>query len=387
MRVFEPGVEAVLKRALNLENEGHITEAEATFAGALPGRETAPILLAYGQLLKRAGRFSDADRVLRRGLIVTGERDVHMRVPFLSALGIVATLRGRIREAIQLSREALELDPEDWILTRNLGTLLRHGGDFEEARSLLEDLVSKNSETFGADSSEATSARLALGLLAFEEGRFDDARVLMGTALEAVQVQPSAQVWNRAEVLSLTAQVYLSMDEPGQAEKLYNEAAEALGDSPADDFTTDIGIKVGLAEVALHNEEIDAAKSQFLIALETAESMLGPEHVWVAKCLRGLGSVYAAQEEFEAAEKSLVKALKIWSNAGPSHPGAMRTAVELARLYAQQGQHAAAIQFYDHALLSLRRSIPDHPEIAKAQSELDELRKRVDQSPSAAEDS
>lgn len=379
-RVSEPEVNAVLERALKLEQDGQVTEAEEEFAKALAGRESSWVLYKYGGLLSRAGRFSDADRVLRRGLEATREDDPRRRALLLNELSLVADLRGEYQEGLLLDREALALEPGHPTLTMNLGIALGRVGDFKAARSLLEESLSQATKTFGEGSSQAAKAKYQLGAAAFSEGRYAEAGELMEAALETLKDYPSPPVWNKANALTVAGNLQLAMGESEQAERYYNEAAEALGEDPGDFM--EIQIKRGRAELAFHRGDASVAEVGFSDALQTAESSFGPENHLVADSLVDLGRVYASQERYEEAERTFVKAWHMRSaDLGSDHYKTVRAQLQLARLYAQQGQDHAALGYYERALPVLQRSLPDHPETAKAQSELDALKKLIGESP------
>ena len=380
--VAEPAVAAVLERAGKLERDGQVTEAEEEFANALAGRESGQILLNYGKLLTRAGRFSDADRALRRGLRATGEDDLRWRVFLLNELSFVADLRGQYQEGLLLDREALDLDPGDSVLTLNLGIGLRKVGSYEAARLLLEEYLSRSAKDGGPNKSEVVDVEFVLGTVALAQGRFKEAR----GQIEAASVPGHRpRGLTRPSILSVAGNLYLAMDEVELAETSYNQAAEAIGEKPAgDDYLVRDYIDRGLAEIALRRGDLDGAERGFLTALEFAESAFGPEHNSVAKCLGGLGRVYAAQQSFQLAEDSLLRAWRVLAvDLGPKHPEAVRPLLDLARVYRQQGQNDAAIRFYERALSVLKESIPDHPETKQAELELESLKKRVTKSSAA----
>src|SRR5713101_2043831 len=122
-RANEPPADDPAALALRAATElglGHYADAETTWrrvialrdAGAAPTPELAAALDGLGEVLRRRGRFDDAEAVLARSLALKEKalgRESEGTIPSLTALGTVARSRGRYEEAEWLYRRALAL--------------------------------------------------------------------------------------------------------------------------------------------------------------------------------------------------------------------------------------------------------------------------------------
>lgn len=371
--VPSPGADDVIIKAIQLENQGRITEAEATYANALAGEESARVLHRYGRLLLGMGRLTDAENVLRRGLEQPFDTDVQ-RADLLNDLVYVLDTQGRYSEAAAYSNESLRLDPTDPTLIYNHAMLLRRRGKYREARLPMDTALSLMTELHGADSPETANVETALGGLFFEEGRFDDARRLLSQALEKEEKDASTPAWFLFNVLWRFGSLCLKLGELDRAASLFERA---LGISEEDAGSPHLyrwGIPAisGLAEVSVQRGSLHQAEQAYRRALKICEKAIGVDHPVAANSLDGLGRVQALQGRFQEAERSLRRALAVRQRfLGSEHPNTARSILGIGELYRLQGHSADALKLYQRAIATLDVVLPaDHPDTARAREEL-----------------
>ncbi|HKX32304.1 MAG TPA: tetratricopeptide repeat-containing protein, partial [Blastocatellia bacterium] len=108
-------------------------------------------------------------------------------------------------------------------------------------------------------------------------------------------------------------------------------------------------------------------------ALETRESLLGPEHPEVARALLGLANLYRYyKDDSPRAEPLYRRALDIFEKTlGAEHPEFASTLNNLALLFRNQGDYAKATPLIQRAL-AIREQVlgPEHPEVAASLNSL-----------------
>lgn len=375
--VPEPIADDVITKAIELESQGRITEAEATYAKALAVEETARVLHRYGRLLLGMGRLTDAENVLRRGLEQTSDTDFE-HVSLLNDLVIVLDAQGRYSEAEAYSSQTLRLDPADPNLAFNYALQILRRGKYTAARLPLEEALSLTTELYGADSHKTAHVETYLGVLLFEEGRFDGARKLLGQALEKEEKDASTPSPYLFNTLWRFGTVCLRLGELDQAASLFERA---LGISEEEEegfpyrYLWGIPAINGLGKVSARRGSLRQAEQTYRRALRICERALGGDHPLAAESLDGLGRVQALQGRFQEAERSLRRALAVRQRLlGSEHPDTARSILGIAELYRLQGQSADALNLYQHAIAILATVLPaDHPDTARARAEYTEL--------------
>jgi adenylate cyclase len=118
--------------------------AEAERALTLDPRNIAA-LGALFYLLPPFGRFLDSEALLER-MESIAPRNADVLIRRADHLLYV----GRVREAIEVSKDALEIDPLDPLVANDHARMLSEGGRYTEARRRFEDLLSRWPDHMGA---------------------------------------------------------------------------------------------------------------------------------------------------------------------------------------------------------------------------------------------
>ncbi len=107
------------------------------------------------------------------------------------------------------------------------------------------------------------------------------------------------------------------------------------------------------------------AEAEVLIIRATTirESILGPDHIDVAKSLNSRAILLSRQTKYAEAEPLFVRALAIREKVySPEHAQVVRSMNNLAIVYKNQGKYAEAESLYNQVLTSARKT--QHPQIA-----------------------
>lgn len=161
-----------------------------------------------------AGRLEEALRLVQDEL-----KREPQSAPAHEMLGIVWALQGDLAKGRKTLEKAVALDPRQWTALIKLGDLDLAQGDRAAAK--------KHFQAASREGGEDPQLQQRLGLIAFYEGRFDDAEVFLkkgvtGLAADSVSVRPYlAWIFNQrgqyAQTLTLFQDVSLQKVKDAQA--------------------------------------------------------------------------------------------------------------------------------------------------------------------------
>ena len=144
---------------------GHFQAA----AAAAPDDPVGPILV--GQALQQAGRLEEAAEQYRRAI----ELDRRRGAPHRHLAALLATV-GASEGAVSEYQTAIQLDPQDDLAHNNLATLLARDGRIAEALQHYEEAARLNPDS--------ASVQVNLANLLYGEGRIDEAAAHLKRAVE-----------------------------------------------------------------------------------------------------------------------------------------------------------------------------------------------------------
>jgi tetratricopeptide (TPR) repeat protein len=181
----------------------------------------------------------------------------------------------------------------------------------------------------------------ALALKAIAESRFDDARVLLGKAQQAKEVELVLIYQARGETETYAGRY-------GDAVGWYEKALALNPNDPT--------LLSATALALLDAGDYAKAEPLFTRALTIWEQALGPEHPDVALGLHDLAGLYRTQEKYAKAEPLLQRVLTIRERAlGPEHPDIAFTLNGYVVLLQKMGREAEAANMEVRAKTILER--------------------------------
>jgi tetratricopeptide (TPR) repeat protein len=191
----------------------------------------------------------------------------------------------------------------------------------------------------------------ALALKAIAEGRFDDARRLLGEAQKTKEVE-------LMQIYQARAETEMYAGRYGDAVGWYEKALSINPD--------DARLLGGIGIALVYAGNYVKAESPLRQALAILEKALGPEHRDVATSLHNLALLYQAQGRYADAEPLYQRALAIQEKVlGPEHPDVATSLLNLALLYRAQSRYADAEPLYQRALAIQEKALgPEHRDVA-----------------------
>jgi eukaryotic-like serine/threonine-protein kinase len=220
---------------------------------------------------------------------------------------------GRDDETAALARNGLV-----WVVGERLGR-------YDEARDIAVDAAAKV-ERLGGHELIRADLDQKMGVLAFEQGKFEEAE-------------------KRAKSVLDTRQKLLAPDDP--------TLATALSD---------------LGDVAVQRANYDAAIDAYQRALTVAEKSVGPDHSMCGMLRGNLGNALSAKGRLSEALVQLERARDITERSlGPDHAQLGTIAINIGNTLVAQGHPAeAAPQFKRASAIWTKALGPDHPNVATA---------------------
>ncbi len=349
--------------------------------------ETGLARLRLAELLRREGRFEEAERLaldaLAAGRGPAGSdvtpQDILLTASALDLLGFVHTGMSRLADAEADFRDELELLRAHQLEDRaelgsvlvNLAAVHRRQGRPGDAETLLREALEHRRRTLG-ESHPLTAVALARlgGLLLDHLGRPDEAEAAFAEALAIQSEAFGLDHPARAEALGGLAAVFEGRGETEQAEALLREATRILLAGLGEDHPLALAGVEALAGHLRRGGRLDEAEPLLGQAILTRRATLGDRHPTLAGALGGWGAVLLALGRDHEAEEAFREALRIREDLfGADHPLVALSLMELASVYEFRQEESAWREALESALTILERAHPaDHPEVLRARA-------------------
>lgn len=367
-----------LAKALRLEREGRLTEAETEYARAVATGDRVAIEF-YGTFLTRTGRWKPAREMLARALELEDEQGDELgQGTTLNSLAVTYYQQGDFQRAQDLFRQALAFreradapETEGYAINLyNLATLVHELGSYAEAESLYDKAL-----TIAKEERAVGLLRAGLARLHLDRGSLDGAEELAQAALDVLD-NSDTRPEELAFALAVRAKIYERRASFDDAKRLFRRGTDMVEEAFGAGHGSLAGILNDLGALYARLGDAPEAERLYRRALHIGETAFSRADPGVARSLRVLADLCTAQERFLEAESMLKRALSIYETAfGPEHPSTARTLLGFARLYAAQGQSAEARQLYERGIAILEKSVPEHPDTEDARQELARLGK------------
>lgn len=319
----EVAPEALLARALELESQGLVTQAEATFAAAVLS-EDPDALVAYAKFLRRTGRLEGAlevnQQILTQQRLLVDDAAVAraQKADVLANMGVIRRKQGELVESRRLLEESVKTarlagEPGVSVLgyaLDNLGLTLRRLGEagaalesYEEAKALREAA----GDAPGAARSAVNITRLV---------RNSDPKRAIDSIQSAIEVyERHKETRELANALVAYGEILVVQDDlEGAAEQI----GQALKINEDLEHSDGIAVASGqLASVLASLGRLDEAEAAAQRSLETNQRSANSEGLAVA--LRQLGKIHSERGNPETALTYLKRALELVVSQGNSH--------------------------------------------------------------------
>ncbi|MGC2112663.1 MAG: tetratricopeptide repeat protein [Candidatus Korobacteraceae bacterium] len=284
--------------------------------------EAARLLNQAGVYLKERARYSEAEPLYRRALIIT-EKALGLDHPKVAIrlINLAALLQdtNRLGEAEPLKRRALEIDekaygpnhPEVATDINNLALLLKATNRLGEAEPLMKRVIEIFEKAYGQDHPKVATSLNNLAQLLKATNRLAEAEPLMRRALEIDQKALGPDHPNVAIRLNNLAQLLQATHRLGEAEPLLRRALEIDEKSYGPDHPDVARDLNNLAGLLYATNRVAEAEPLMRRALAIDEKAYGPDHPDVAIDLNNLAQLLRATNRLVEAEPLMRRALKI----------------------------------------------------------------------------
>ncbi|MCA9714054.1 MAG: tetratricopeptide repeat protein, partial [Myxococcales bacterium] len=247
-----------------------------------------------------------------------------------------------------------------------LGVLATEEGDYEEAGALLERALAAHERALGPEHPGVATTLGSLVGLAGMQGRYAEARVYVERALA---ISERALGPNHPEVgLSLSNLGSLALVEGDlAAARAYFERAleifEAAYGPDHPNVAATLGNLGSVAETEGRHEEAYAYSRR---ALAIQEALVGEDHPSLIPLLTIVGMTASAERRYDDAREHLQRALDIGERArGTDHPSLADTLTQIAQAALAQERYEEARGLFERAVASAERGLgPDHVRVS-----------------------
>jgi serine/threonine-protein kinase len=266
-------------------------------------------------------------------------------------LRVVSLLDRGVREANSLGTER-ELQAE---LRHTLGGLYYKLGHIDRAEPLLTAAWTERRSALGDNHPQTVRAQIDLGVLRLDQSEIEDAKRLVGGALEAAKRRPAVDAVEIAAATAALGKVLLTEGQYGAAVPLLEDAVRELSRHPA---SVELSEALGdLANTQYYLGHVDASEATNLRALALDRQLFGDRHPHVSVDLYNLGNIRLDRGDYPGGEGLFRHALEInetWY--GPAHPKTASNLLMLGRSLAYQARLEEAAALYERASAAMRRT-------------------------------
>ncbi len=308
-----PEFESWIQKGLKLLDQGQLEEAAGCFRKALQFKVDAGVFLNLGVICGRLGRIDEAIDHLRKAVELWPDHTEPVR-----NLGVALAQKGRLEEAAACYEKTLQLDPRCAQAYLDLGNLYLSKGKMEDAIFLFQQAIRCN-EKFAP-------AHLALGLCLGRQAKLGEA---IACFEQAIRLKPTL-----AEAHHHLGIAFMDLNRHEDAADAFRMALKYSPHSPHN--LSHLG--VALAELSQDQESIDC----FQKALQQMPNATDI-HNNFGNALRLMGRLQDAEAQFRHADQ-----LK------PNDPGIQNN---LGIVHVFAGRVHAALSCYDRAI----ELAPDYP--------------------------
>ncbi len=281
--------------------------------------EAADAMSDIGLLYKYSGDYSHAEDYYRRALAIVD------RVPEAHASQVFKVLV-------------------------NLGELYRGMLRFADAKPILQRALNFG-RTVLADRPEAAYAYNSMGLLNFEQRKYEDAEPLLKTALAIREGVPNVDKELIAVSLDNLGQNFLEQARFPEAEDCFRRGLAIFREKLGDDDPDTVACARNLATLYNRTRRHEEALKLLTATLAATKTARGEDNDETAALFQQRGRVYMDIWQFSPAEVDLKRALMIADSLNGKTSQRMRGVLgDLSRLNERSGDYAQADTLLERAL-------------------------------------
>ncbi|WAS05963.1 tetratricopeptide repeat protein [Gloeomargaritales cyanobacterium VI4D9] len=386
--------EALLKRAVELTQQGRYAEAEPLYERVLTilNQELPKLSPQQQQAIRSQVQTLVALAGINRGLLYTSQgRDAEARQILAESTGLLEQALGRnhpdvlkIRQAIATYAQQQKQTPsnsppvssqrttvpssalQEAERLNELGIEQSQKGQYAQAQQSFERSLAIREQALGKNHPDVAQSLHNLAWLYQVQGQYQKAEPLYQRSLAIKEQALGKNHPDVAQSLNNLAGLYQAQGQYQKAEPLYQRSLaireQALGKNHPDVASSLNNLAV------LYQVQGQYQKAEPLVqrSLAISEQALGKNHPDVAQSLNNLALLYQAQGQYQKAEPLYQRSLAIWEQAlGNNHPNVAASLNNLANLYRVQGQYQKAEPLYQRSLAIKEQALgKNHPDVA-----------------------
>jgi serine/threonine protein kinase/tetratricopeptide (TPR) repeat protein len=281
----------------------------------------------------------------------------------LHELAEIHSAKADYAKALELETEALELfrrsfgpnHPRVGRSLSSIGEIRVELGEREEAALLYEQAMA----IFELD--ELSRPNLIrtlnlLGMMRFDQGRYQDARAHLTRATELVETTPNVSRRLEADTINNLGLAFRGLNEYAKARELYERALAIFVEILGTDSKEVASLHNNIAILLYLEGDIPGCAKRLELSIEIEERILGPQHPSLVGKIVNLGRTRAALGDFEQALDDVRRALAINELAlGRESPENGPLYWRLGIISTQAGDHRAGLAAFERGLVLLEK--------------------------------
>ncbi|KAG9122900.1 hypothetical protein FRC07_000527 [Ceratobasidium sp. 392] len=260
-------------------------------------------------------------------------------------LALVYRESGRWEEAETLLRELVDVVKRVWgnehpytlTVMNNLAFMYSNQGRWDEAEVLLREVVEARKRVRGDEHPETLSAIGNLAATYSNQGRWAEAEVLQRAAVEVRKRVWGSEDPNTLRAVGNLAATYLSQGRWEEAEVLGREVVKVRKRVRGNEHPDTLRAMANLAATYSSQRRWDEAEALLQEVVEVGRRVWGNDHPQTLKMMGNLAAMYSAQGRWDEAGELQQKLLEILKRVRSSdHPETLTAMIRLGRTYSGQ---------------------------------------------------
>jgi serine/threonine protein kinase/Tfp pilus assembly protein PilF len=347
---------------------------------------------SMGFLLESQGRLAEAEQY-RREALEKCRRTLGEEHPdtlnSISNMGVLLRDQGRLDEAEPYLREALEKSrrtlgeehPDTLVSINSMGGLLRAQGRLAEAEPYWREALEKRRRVLGEEHPQTIMSISNLGVLLWEQGRLAEAEPYWREALEKSRRTLGEEHPDTLISINNMGGLLRAEGRLAEAEPYWREALEKFRRTLGEEHPYTLVSIGNMGSLLREQGRLSEAEPFHSEALEKRRRTLGEEHPQTITSINNMGVLLRDQGRLAEAEPYLREALeKRRRTLGEEHPDTLVSIGNMGSLLRDQGRLAEAEPFHSEALEKRRRTLgEEHPDTLGSASLMVRLKLDQDQ--------
>lgn len=315
-------------------------------------------------LAQRALPIADEAYQIRRATLGDDHVDTleshFLRGSLLEALGRFDEAISVLRDLLERSTRALGAESEKTLTVgMTLGGVLRHSGDLDGAERVWRETLETRRRVLGANDPAVLSTLNNIGIIHAMRGQTAQAEACWREVLQRRRANGAAP----EELAGPRTNLGLLLQDQGKLDEARPLLEEQLADTrrrSGDDHPNTLDAMLNFSSLLLEMCEFDAAERLQRECLERTSRRYGPEHRKTLRSTGALAAILRAAGQMDEAESLLRATLAIQRHKlGPGHQDTLESLLTLSQILYDMGRGEEAASAAAEALRYARRSSAD----------------------------